>query len=319
MKRIITVEITVRPLREPDLPLADRIFRLAFGTFNGLADPLQFGGDLDKIRTRWLADPAAAFGAEVDGALVGSNFATHWGSVGYFGPLTVHPDFWDRGVGQKLVEPALALFQTWGCRHTGLYTFSASPKHLGLYEKFGFWPRALTAILSKPVQPVERVGEVSLYSQAQERGRPGLVAAAAGLTGAIYAGLDVGREILALEDQGLGDTVLIWDDPGLVGFAVVHVGAGSEAGSGCGFIKFGAARPGPKAGEYFHRILTACEAYAASQGAATLIAGVSLARQPAYEQMRARGFQPEVVGVCMHKPNEPGYHREDAWVMDDWR
>lgn len=319
MKRIIPVNITVRPLREPDLPLADRIFRLAFGTFNGLQDPLRFGGDIDKIRTRWLADPAAAFGAEADGALVGSNFVTHWGSVGYFGPLTVHPDFWDRGVGQKLVEPALALFEAWGCRHTGLYTFSQSPKHLALYQKFGFWPRALTAILAKPVRPVERVGEVSFYSQAPAPVRPGLVEACAGLTDAIYAGLDVQREIFALADQGLGDTVLIWDDPGLVAFAAVHVGGGSEAGSGAGFIKFGAARTGPKAAEYFDRLLTACEAYAAAHGAQSLIAGVSLARQPAYEQMRARGFVPEVVGVCMHKPNELGYHRTDAWVIDDWR
>jgi predicted N-acetyltransferase YhbS len=313
------VNITVRPLREPDLPLADRIFRLAFGTFNGLQDPLRFGGDIDKIRTRWLADPAAAFGAEADGALVGSNFVTHWGSVGYFGPLTVHPDFWDRGVGQKLVEPALGLFEAWGCRHTGLYTYSGSPKHLALYQKFGFWPRALTAILSKPVRPLERVGEVSLYSQAPAPARPGLVAAAAGLTDAIYAGLDVQREILAIQAQQLGDTVLIWDDPGLVAFAAVHVGGGSEAGSGAGFIKFGAARTGPKAAEYFDRLLTACEAYAAAHGPQRLIAGVSLARQPAYEQMRVRGFVPEVVGVCMHKPNEPGYHRTDAWVIDDWR
>ena len=166
------MNILVRPLREPDLPLADRIFRLAFGTFNGLQDPLRFGGDIDKIRTRWLADPAAAFGAEADGALVGSNFVTHWGSVGYFGPLTVHPDFWDRGVGQKLLPPALALFEAWGCRHTGLYTYSGSPKHLALYQKFGFWPRALTAILSKPVRPVERVGEVSLYSHGPGPGAP---------------------------------------------------------------------------------------------------------------------------------------------------
>ena len=309
----------VRPLTEPDLPLADRIFRLAFGTFNGLADPLRFGGDMDKIRTRWLADPAATFGAEADGALVGSNFVTHWGSVGYFGPLTVHPDFWDRGVGQKLVEPALALFEAWGCRHTGLYTYSGSPKHLALYQKFGFWPRALTAILSKPVRPVERVGEVSLYSQAPAPARPGLVAAAAGLTDAIYAGLDVQREILALEAQGLGDTVFIWDDPGLVGFAAVHVGAGSEAGSGGGFIKFGAARPGPKAGSISTGSSPPARPMPRPKARQRLIAGTSLARQPAYEQMRARGFQPEVVGVCMHKPNEPGYHREEAFVIDDWR
>ena len=49
------------------------------------------------------------------------------------------------------------------------------------------------------------------------------------------------------------------------------------------------------------------------------MAGVSLARQPAYEQMQARGFRPEVVGVCMHRPNEAGYHRPEAFVIDDWR
>ncbi len=313
------MNILVRPLRESDLLLADRIFRLAFGTFNGLPDPLQFGGDMDKIRTRWLADPAAAFGAEVDGELVGSNFVTHWGSVGYFGPLTVHPDFWDRGVAQQLLDPALALFEAWGCRHTGLYTYSASPKHLALYQKFGFWPRALTAIMSKAVRPAGRGGEVSFYSQAPAAERPGLVAAASGLTEAIFAGLDVQREIHALQNQGLGDTALVWDEAGLAAFAAVHCGPGSEAGSGACFIKFGAARPGPRVREDFDRLLTAAEAYAAAQGAQRLIAGVSLARKPAYEQMRARGFRPEIVGVCMHKPDEAGYHRPDAFVIDDWR
>src|SRR5665647_407871 len=109
------------------------------------------------------------------------------------------------------------------------YTYSGSPKHLALYQKFGFWPRSLTAIMSKAVRPVETIGAVSLYSQAPASARPGLVAAAAGLTDAIYAGLDVRREIFALKDQRIGDTVLIWDDPALVGFAAVHRGPGSEA------------------------------------------------------------------------------------------
>jgi hypothetical protein len=34
--------ITIRLLRESDLPVADRILRLAFGTFLGLPDPLKF-------------------------------------------------------------------------------------------------------------------------------------------------------------------------------------------------------------------------------------------------------------------------------------
>ncbi len=313
------MNILVRPLREPDLPLADRIFRLAFGTFNGLPDPLRFGGDIDKIRTRWLADPGAAFGAEVGGGLVGSNFVTHWGSVGYFGPLTVHPDFWDRGVGQKLLATRPGLFEAWGCRHTGLYTYSSSPKHLALYQKFGFWPRALTAIMSKAARPQERVGEVSLYSQAPASERPGLVAAAAGLTDAIYAGLDVQREIFALRTRDSATpfssgTIRVWRDSRRCTLAPVPRPGAAPALSNSG-------RPGPgtKAGKYFDRLLTACEAYAVAQGARRLIAGISLARKPAYEQMRARGFKPEVVGVCMHKPNEPGYHRAEAWVIDDWR
>jgi len=46
--------VTIRPLRADDLETADRIFRLAFGTFVGLPDPMQFAGDSDWVRARWL-------------------------------------------------------------------------------------------------------------------------------------------------------------------------------------------------------------------------------------------------------------------------
>lgn len=82
-------QLIIRSMRQGDLDAADRIVRLAFGTFLGLPDPMTFMGDADFTRTRWLADPTAAFAAELDGELVGSNFATCWGSVAFFGPLTV--------------------------------------------------------------------------------------------------------------------------------------------------------------------------------------------------------------------------------------
>ena len=37
-------DVSVLPLREDDLPVADRIMRLAFGTFLGLPDPQTFNG-----------------------------------------------------------------------------------------------------------------------------------------------------------------------------------------------------------------------------------------------------------------------------------
>src|SRR5216684_5405644 len=116
-------EATIRLLREEDLPAADRIVRLAFGTFLGLPDPLNFMGDAEYVRTRWVADPSAVFGAELGGELVGTNFATRWGSVGFFGPLTIRPDLWDRGIASKLLEPTLDLFAKLDVRHAGLFTF----------------------------------------------------------------------------------------------------------------------------------------------------------------------------------------------------
>src|SRR5690349_18817511 len=143
--------VTVRPLREQDLPVAGRSMRLAFGTFLGMPEPLKFMGDADYARTRWIADPSAAFAAELAGELVGTNFATRWGSVGFFGPLTIRPDLWDRGIAQLLLGPTMDLFDRWGLRHAGLFTFPNSAKHLALYQKFGFWPRFLTALMEIPV------------------------------------------------------------------------------------------------------------------------------------------------------------------------
>ena len=87
--------ITVRPLRESDLAIADHIMRVAFGTFLGVPDPVTVFGDADYVRTRYIAAPDCAWAAEIDGEVVGSNFATRWGSFAFFGPLTVR-------VGDKL-------------------------------------------------------------------------------------------------------------------------------------------------------------------------------------------------------------------------
>src|ERR1044072_7860261 len=253
----IALDITVRPLQENDLPAADHIMRVAFGTFLGLPDPTTFMGDASYVRTRWLADPTAAFAAEVDSELIGSNFATNWGSIGFFGPLTIRPDFWDRGVGKRLMEPVMELFRNWGTKHAGLFTFAHSPKHVGLYQKFGFWPRYLTAIMSKSVGRAEGASRWTGFSEAAASEREGVLSACRELTDAVYEGLDVGHEIRAVAAQGLGDTILLWEDGRLSGLAVCHSGPGTEAGSGVCYIKFGAARPGANAAQDFRLLLYA--------------------------------------------------------------
>ncbi len=310
--------VHVYPLAEQDLDEADRICRVAFGTFLGMPEPEKCFGDADHVRTRWKADPDAALAAELDGRLAGSNFATSWGSVGFFGPLTIAPEYWDRAIAQRLLDATMDLFAAWETRHIGLFTFAQSAKHVGLYQKYGFWPRFLTAVMSSPVNPDSRPGSARL-SRVGDADRPGVMAAVRELTDAVYPGLDLSREIESVRAQRLGDTVLIDDGTGLRGVAICHVGAGTEAGSGTCYVKFGAVRPGPDAERWFGLLIDACHGLAAERGASVLAAGVNAGRDRAWQVLAGRGFRRDFQGVTMHRPNEPGYSTSDSFVIDDWR
>ena len=139
------------------------------------------------------------------------------------------------------------------------------------------------------------------------------------LTNSIYEGLDVEREIRAVDQQHLGDTVLTWGGGELAGFAVCHAGAGTDAGSGKCYVKFGAVRSGPNAAGEFHRLLDACRNYARMREVGTLVAGVNLARLDAYREMLQMGFRTTMQGVVMQRHSEPGYNRPDVFLIDDWR
>jgi GNAT superfamily N-acetyltransferase len=313
------MHVDIAPLREADLPDADRIFRLAFGTFLGMPDPLAFGGDSDFVGTRWRASPDAALGAYLDGTLVGSNFAARWGSFGFFGPLTVHPEHWDKGIARRLLTATLSLFELWGTRHAALFTFPQSAKHVGLYQSHGFWPQQLTPVMAKQVGAVTVAGAWRSHAGLDDEARAASLDACRALTDAIYPGLDLTREIQSASAQRIGDTVLVYDGAELVAFAVCHLGKGSEAGSDTAYIKFGAAHPGPRAAAHFERLLSACEALARAHGMARLVAGVNTSRHDAYRLMLGRGFRTMLQGVAMQLANAPGYNRADCFVIDDWR
>jgi ribosomal protein S18 acetylase RimI-like enzyme len=308
-------DLNVRELRESDLLAADSILRSAFDTFTGVSGLF---GDKDYARTRWLADPGAALAAERHGQLAGSNFVTRWGSVGFFGPLSVRPELWDRGVASRLMEATVALFEQSGTAHAGLFTFAHSPKHLGLYQKFGFWPRFPTPIMAKPAAPgpsPRALRYTELPAAEQERA----LDACRELTATAYEGLDLEREIRAVEAQSLGEVLLLDAPSGLAGMAVCHLGPGTEAGTGGCYVKFGLARPGPGAEARFGTLLDECEALAVERGAAHVELGVNAGRHESYAAVVARGYRAGLIGVSMHRANDEGYSRPGSWVIDDWR
>jgi ribosomal protein S18 acetylase RimI-like enzyme len=309
----------VGPLDGKDLPQAERIVRLAFGTFFGVPDPENFWSDRDYVYGRQRSPHVASFGATLDGKLVGSSFATKWGSVAFFGPITVHPDVQERGIGRAMLDKMMTQFDTWGARHVGLFTFAHSAKHVALYQKYGFYPRFLTAIMSAPVASKRKAAGWSRFSELTEAQQNDAVRSCRTVAEALYPGLDLTDEIRATQAQGVGDTVLVEGAGGVAAFAVCHYGPRSEAGADHCFIKFGAVREGRSAEQDYVRLLEACEALAVTVGMPRLLAGANMARHEAYRRLVARGFRTEIQGVAMHKDNDPGYCRPGVYIIDDWR
>jgi GNAT superfamily N-acetyltransferase len=312
--------VKIAPLALERLSEADRIFRMAFGTFLGLPDPLQFGGDTDYVRSRWRADPSAVLGAELGGDLVGSNFVTNWGSFGFFGPLTIRPDLWNQGIAQRLLESTSALFELWGTKHRGLFTFANSPKHVALYKRFGFSPRSLTTLMEKPVPAGLHSDGWSQMSGIASKGQSAAIEHCRQVTDPIYEGLNVERDIRAVIDQRLGDIILLDLDSTLAGFAVCHCGPGTEAGTGNCYVKFAAVSPGAGALRNFLRLLDACAAFASERGILKLSAGVNEGRQEAYRSMNEYGFSTGRQGLAMETGDATsGYNHAGVFVLDDWR
>lgn len=315
--------VKVSLLKQNELEEADRIVRLAFGTFLGVPNPLEFMGDRTFMTPRWRSSHVKVIAAREGGRLIGTNVATRWGSFGFFGPLTVLPEYWNRGVAQRLLESTMPIFDAWGVRHTGLFTFPHSTKHVGLYQKFGYWPRYLTAIMTRtpeanPAQNGKGTHAPVMLSTLGKGQREQAIQACGKLTHKIDKGLDLTGEIRAVLAQHTGEVMMTYTRGILDAFAVCLNGAGSEGGEKTCYVKFGAARGGVGAGERFDKLVEAIEAFAAARNA-TVEAGVNLARDDAYRRLRARGYRVNMNGVAMQRPHVDGFNRADAYVIDDWR
>lgn len=316
-------EIKVSQLKREELPEANRIFRLAFGTFLGLPDPLAFAAGREMVTSRWPGKHITMLAARKDGKLIGSNVLTRWGSFGFFGPLTVLPEYWDRGVAQALMRATVERFDRDGLTRTALFTFAHSARHVGLYRKFGYWPGYLTALMTyspqdQPARNGKTTAAPTLLSLMNKPAREEAIAGCLRVTGRLDTGLDLSDEIRALLSQKIGDVVLTSTRGVLDAFAVCHHGEGSEAGSKLCYVKFAAARPGNGAGERFERLLDAIDAFALARGV-PIEAGINMAREDAARRMLAHGYRAAMQGVTMQRPHTAGYNRADAYVLDDLR
>lgn len=311
------MDTVVRPMEPQDLAAADRVFRLAFGTEFRLPDPMRFFGDADLIGPRWRTNPGGCFVAQANDKIIGSVAVMNWGSVAVLGPLSVHPDYWNRGIARQLLPPALNAARAQDARLVALFTNPASPRHLRLYESFGFTSHNLIAVMSKTVDPAPPPRPVSLLSRQSGDKRSEAFAACGRIAGTLFDGLDLGREMQAAANQRLGDTILLHVKDAIVGFALCHDGPGSEAGAGTLAIKFGAVVTGARSA--FLDLLAAAEMLAGQRGIKRIQASVNHVRRDAYALMKEYGYRTEISGLAMCRPGSEGYDNANLLLIDEWR
>lgn len=322
----------IKALDTSHLPEIEALVRVAFAKHIGITDPKLFNSGA-SLESRFAVAADGAFGTFIDNKLVAAIFCTPWGSFGFFGPLVVLPEYWGSGLAQALIAKADQFFIDKNIDLAGLYTFSNSPKHLALYQKFGYWPKQLTVLMSKEVsQDVSQVishdgskhpeattaakCQATLFSHLDSAGQKAHLESSRLLCDGIYPGLDLSVEIKALASCKVGETIFIENENGApVGFAVCHYGHGSEATSNSCYIKFAAASNE----ELFSRLLSECLKLSSEVGVTHILAGTNTARHEAYKTMLENGFKIKVVGVAMLRAQHDGFNRPGVFVIDDWR
>ncbi|HWC04363.1 MAG TPA: GNAT family N-acetyltransferase [Methylomirabilota bacterium] len=324
--------IKVRRVKKGDLSRMREVVESAFGDFFERqlgSRPRQVFGGAQYVHHRWLMEPWGCFVAEEnEGKIVGVSLAVCWGTLGLFGPVAVLTPYQNQKVAQQLVRAAQTFFDENRVTLQGVVTFPYSPKHLVLYQKFDFKPRALVAITARsldrrepgpPAKPVRGTPELKRFSTYEEGKKKALLGRLRALTGRIYRGLDLTKEIEIVDGLALGDTVLLEKDGSLLGFAICHTPGVSEAPQGALYIKYLAVDPTRRRPEHFVQLLNACEDFGINAACQRVIAPVYTGYWRAYQTLLSSGYHVDMLMLRMKRGKNDDYEREEDFVLDDWR
>ena len=327
-------KVQIRRIRKGDLSRVRDVMEQSFADFFerqlGTRPRQPFGG-AQYVHHRWLMEPWGCFVAEEDQSkIVGIALGVTWGTVGLLGPVAVLTHYQNQNIGQQLVHAVQDFFEENKATLHGVVTYPSSPKHLLLFQKFGYRPKGLTAIMSRAVDRGEpdpigggrtvRSGlTVRRYSTLEEAKKKAALARFHRITNAICRGMDVAKEIEIVDGLALGDTVLLERGRDLLGFAVCHAPGVSEAPTGALYVKFLAVDPQYRKPETLEHFVAAIEELGHEQGIARVILPVYTRYWQAYTTLLRCGYHMDFTMVRMQHGKPEDYEDESHLVLDDWR
>lgn len=324
--------IKIRRVRKGDLSKVRDVVEQAFGDFYERqlgTRPRQVFGGAQYVHHRWLMEPWGCFVAEEgEGKIVGAAVTVIWGSVGLVGPLAVLSTYQNQDIGQQLLKAAQGFFEENKVTLQGLASYPSSPKHLLLFQKFGYKPKGLVAITSKPLdrreivqatQAMKPTVSVRRFSALEESRKKTVMQKLRRITSSVYRGLDLSKEVEIVDGLALGDTVLLERGRELIGFAIYHSPGVSEASQGTLYVKYLAIDFRHRRPEHFHHLMAALEELAHGAGLRRVVAPAYTYYWAAYQGLLERGYSIDFTMVRMKRGKIEEYERPIDLVLDDWR
>jgi ribosomal protein S18 acetylase RimI-like enzyme len=324
--------IKIRRVRKGDLSKVRDVIEQAFGDFFERqvgTRPRQVFGGAQYVHHRWLMEPWGCFVAEEgDGKIVGAAVAVMWGTVGLVGPIAVLTSYQNQDIGQQLLAACQEFFEENKATLQGVCTYAYSPRHLVLYQKFGYKPKGLVVITAKHLdrREIVQVGKpvkpglgVRRYSSLEEAKKKPVMQKIRRITNAIWRGMDVGKEIEIVDGLALGDTLLLERGRETIGFAICHLPPNSEAPHGAAYIKFLAIDKRHSRPEHLHAVLAAVEDMAVAAQLQQVVAPVYTYYWAAYQTLIERGYHLDFTMVRMKRGKQEDYEEASDLVLDDWR
>lgn len=324
--------VKVRRVRKGDLARVREVIESGFADYFERqlgSRPRQVFGGAQYVHHRWLMEPWGCFVAEEnDTKIVGASIAIAWGKVGIFGPVAVLTPYQNQKIAQGLLKASQGFFDENKVTLQGVATFYGSPKHLLLYQKFGFKPKGLLAVTTRslerreptpPARPSRSAPEIRRLSSLKEVQKKAMLGRIRRITNRIYPGLDLSKEVEIVDSLALGDVLLLERERQVLGFAICHTPGASEAPHGALYVKVLAVDPTRRRPEYFAQLLGAAEEMAVGAGLQRIIAPVYTRYWRAYQALLTAGYQIDMLLVRMKRGKKEDYEREDDFVLDDWR
>ncbi|HEU4366985.1 MAG TPA: GNAT family N-acetyltransferase [Methylomirabilota bacterium] len=328
-------KVQIRRVRKGDLAKVKDVLEQSFGDFLERqlgTRPRQAFNGAQYVHHRWLMEPWGCFVAEEDGAkIVGVALAATWGTLGLVGPVAVLTHYHNQSIAQQLLRGVQEFFDENKATLHGAVTYPTSAKHLALFHKLGYRPKALTAVMSRaldragargvvaPKPPLKGALTVRRFSALEETKKKAALGRFHRITNAVCRGLDLAKEVEIVDGLALGDTLLLERGGELVGFAICHTPGVSEAPTGSLYVKFLAIDPRQRKVEHLEQFVTALEELAHEQGLSRVILPVYLRYWLAYSTLVRCGYQVDFTMVRLQKGKPEDYEDPADLLLDDWR